>query len=78
MRLLENECGGGIVCLGLAGIFSDFFEVFQPNRDLKALEFCAEGQIFLCFLRLLPQRADLKLQLGDLIADAQQIVLGVG
>lgn len=78
MRLLENECGGGIVCLGLAGIFSDFFEVFQPNRDLKALEFCAEGQIFLCFLRLLPQRANLKFQFGDLVADTQKVVLGIG
>ena len=78
VRLFEDESGGGVIRLGLAGAFGDFFEIFQPDRDLKTLELGAEGQIFLRLLRLLPQRADLKLQLGDLIADAQQIVLGVG
>ena len=78
VRLFEDESGGGVIRLGLAGAFGDFFEIFQPDRDLKTLELGAEGQIFLCLLRLLPQRADLKLQLGDLIADAQQIVLSVG
>ena len=78
MRLLEDEGGGGVVGLGLAGGLGDLFEVFEPDRDLEPTELAAERQIFLRLFRLLFQGADLQLQLGDLVADAQKIVLGVG
>ncbi len=78
VRLLEDEGGGGVVGLGLAGSLGDLFEVFEPDGDLEPTELAAERQIFLCFLRLLPQRANLKFQFGDLVADTQQVVLCIG
>ena len=78
VRLLEDEGGGGVVGLGLAGGLGDLFEVFEPDGDLEPTELAAERQILLRLFRLLFQGADLQLQLGDLVADAQKIVLGVG
>ena len=55
VRLLEDEGGGGVVGLGLAGGLGDLFEVFEPDGDLEPTELAAERQIFLRLFRLLFQ-----------------------
>ena len=76
--LLQDEGGGMIVLLGLARRGAQALERLQPQRDLEALELLAVGQVALCLFRLIAQRADLQLQLRDLVADAGQIVLRRG
>ena len=75
MLLLQNERSGVVVLLRLACGGAQLFQRLQPQRDLKALELVAVGKEFLRLFRLLTQRLDLQLQLGDLVADAQKIVL---
>ena len=76
--LLQDEGGGMIVLLGLARRGAQALERLQPQRNLKALELLTVGQVALRLLCLIAQRANLQLQLRDLVADAGQIVLRRG
>ena len=78
MRLLQNERRRGIVLLCFFRVCSDLRERIEPDRDLVPLQLVSQDEIFLRLFRLLAKRLDLHLQLGDLVADAQEIVLGRG
>ena len=53
-------------------------ESIEPDRHLQPLQLVPQGQIFLRLFSLFAQRLDLKLEFRNFVADAQQIVLGVG
>ena len=78
MRLLQNEGRGRIVLLRLLGSGGKPVQRVQPHGHLHAFQLVLQFQIFFCLFRLLLQRFQLQFQLGDLVADAQQIVLGGG
>ena len=78
VRLLENERRAGVVRLGLFRMLRGPAESVEPDRHLQPLQLVPQGQIFLRLFGLFAQRLDLKLQLRNFVADAQQIVLGVG
>ena len=71
----QDEAGGGVILRGLlcSGVQTD--EGLQPDRNLLALELGLIFQIFFRLFGLLPQGLHLKLQLGDLILNAGQILL---
>ena len=76
--LLQNEGRGRVVLLRLLGSGGKPVQRVQPHGHLHAFQLVLQFQIFLCLFRLLLQRFQLQFQLGDLVADAQQIVLGGG
>ena len=76
--LLQNEGSGGIVLLGLLGGGGQLIQRVQPDGHLHALEFLFQFQILFCLFRLHLQRFQLEFQLGHLVADAKQVVLGGG
>ena len=76
MRLLQNEGRGRIVLLRFLGGGGKPVQRVQPHGHLHAFQLVLQFQIFLCLFRLLLQRFQLQFQLGDLVADAQQIILG--
>ena len=76
--LAEDEVGGGEVLLGLARRGGQLIQLLEPEGDLQALELVAVGEVFFCLLRLLAQGLDLELQLRDLIADAQEVLIRLG
>ena len=78
MRLLQNEGRGRIVLLRLLGGGGKPVQRVQPHGHLHALQLVLQFQIFFCLFRLLLQRFQLQFQLGDLVADAQKVVLGGG
>ena len=53
-------------------------KVCHPERDLLLAELVTQNEVFLRRFRLLAQRFNLHFQLGDLIADAQEVVLRAG
>ena len=78
VSLLQNEGRGRIVLLRLLGSGGKPVQRVQPHGHLHAFQLVLQFQIFFCLFRLLLQRFQLQFQLGDLVADAQQIVLGGG
>ena len=78
VRLLENERRAGVVRLGLFRMLRGLAESVEPDRHLQPLQLVPQGQIFLRLFGLFAQRLDLKLEFRNFVADAQQIVLGVG
>ena len=78
VRLLENERRAGVVRLGLFRMLRGLAKSVEPDRHFQSLQLVPQGQIFLRLFGLFAQRLDLKLQLRNFVADAQQIVLGVG
>ena len=78
VRLFEDKRRRGVIRLGLAGALGDLLQIVEPDGDLKPLELVLQRQVFLRLFRLFAQRADLQFQLGNFIADAQQIVLRPG
>ena len=77
MSLLQNEGGGGIVLFGLFRLGGKLFQGVQPHGHLHALQLFLQFQVLFGLLRLSLQRFQLQFQLGDLVADAKQVVLGV-
>ena len=75
--LLQHEGRRSVVLLRLLGCGRKLIQGVQPDSYLHALELFLQFQILFCFFGLLPQRLQLELQLGDLVANAQKIVLGV-
>ena len=78
------QSGAGLVPLGLCGVKVRLqlpgarlqgVQVLQPDGDLQKAQLIPEHQILPGLLRLLPQGLHLKLQLGDLVIDADQILL---
>ena len=57
------------------GLSVQLFKRRHPDGDLAPLQLVAQHEIALCDLRLLLERADLHLQLFDLVVDAQEVVL---
>ena len=76
MLLLKDKGGGAVVFFGLLGGLGKPLQALDPECDLKPLELVAEGKVFFRLFGLLAQGLDLELKLGDLVADAKQIVLG--
>ena len=77
MGLLQNKGGGGVVLFRLFRLGGKLFQGVQPHGYLHALQFFLQFQVLFCLLRLSLQRLQLQFQLGDLVADAKQVVLGV-
>ena len=77
MGLLQNKGCRLIVLLRLFGRSGQLLQGVQPYGYFHTLQLTLQLQIFLRFLGLLLERLQLQLQLGDLVADAQQIVLGM-
>ena len=77
MSLLQNEGSRSIVLLRLLGSGGELFQGVQPHGHFHALQLVLQFQILFCLFRLDLQRLQLQLQLGDLVADAKQVVLGV-
>ena len=75
MGLLQYEGSGGVVLLRLFGGGGELIEGVQPHGHLYALELLLHFQIFLSLFRLSFQRLQLQFKLGDLVPDAQQVVL---
>ena len=78
VRLLEHERGGGVVLGGLLCLLRHLLELRKPERDFKAFQRIAQGEVFFGLFCLLAQGLDLQLQLGNFIADTKQVVLGIG
>ena len=76
--LLADKAGGNKVLLCFLGILRELVQPIHPNGNLNALQFLFQGQIFLSLFRLDAQRLYLQFQLGDLVADAQQVIFGIG
>ena len=77
VSLLQNEGSAGVVLFRLFCGGGQLFQGVQPHSHLHPLQGVLQLQILSGLFRLLPQRFQLQLQLGDLVPDAQQIVLGV-
>ena len=75
MGLLQDKGCGSIILLGLLGSGRQFVQRVQPDGHLHALEFILEFQIFFRLLRLGLEGFQLQFQLGDFVADAQQVIL---
>ena len=67
--------GGPEVRLQLPGVRLQLVQVLQPDGDLQQPQLVPQHQVPLCLLRLLPQGVHLELQLGDLVVDADQVLL---
>ena len=74
MLLLQHERRGGIVFLSLLGGRRQLVQIFQPDGNLQAPELRLVFQIVPGLFRLEPQGVQLKLQLGDLVPNAQEVV----
>ena len=77
MGLLQHKGGRGIVLFCLLGCRGQLVQGIQPDSYLNALQFLFQPQVGLGFFGLLLQRFQLQFQFGNLIADTQQIVLGM-
>ena len=77
MSLLQNKGGGGVVLFGLFRLGGKLFQGVQPHGYLHTLQLFLQFQVLFGLLRLSLQRFQLQFQLGDLVADAKQVVLGV-
>ena len=77
MSLLQHERGRCIVFLGFFCSCGEFFQGVQPDSHFHTLQLILQLQIFFCFFRLGLQGLQLQLQFRDLVADTQQVVLGV-
>ena len=78
------QSGAGLVPLGFCGVEVRLqlpgarlqgVQILQPDGDLQKAQLIPEHQILPGLLRLLPQGLHLELQLGDLVVDADQILL---
>ena len=78
MGLLQHEGSGLIVLLRLLGGCGELFQGVQPHGHFHALQFVLQLQVLLGLLGLDLQGFQLQLQLGDLVADAEQVVFGMG
>ena len=74
--LLQYKGRRLVVLLRLFGGGGKPVQRIQPDSHLHPLQLLLQLQIFLSSARLLLQGLQLKLQLGNLVADAEQIVLG--
>ena len=82
---IEGIQGGpGLVPLLLGGVEVHFqlpgadfqrVQVFQPHGDFQHPQLVPQDEIFFRLFRLVPQGLHLKLQLGDLVVDADQVFL---
>ena len=75
MGLLQNEGCGFIILLRLFGSGGELFQGIQPDGHFHALQFVLQVQILSGLFRLDLQGFQLQLQFGNLVADAQQVVL---
>ena len=66
---------GAEIALQLPGLLLEGLQILQPHGDLQKAHLVPEDQIPLGLLRLVPQRLHLQLQLGDLVIDADQVLL---
>ena len=76
--LLQHKVCGVEILLGLLSGGGQLVKGVQPYGHLHLFQLFLIIQIFDSLFRLLLQRLQLDLQLGDLVADAQQVVLRVG
>ena len=69
---------GGLLVVGLHldGVGPDPLQTVQPDGDLQSPQLVPEDQILFGLLALLPQGLHLELQLGDLVVDPHQILVG--
>ena len=74
--LLQHEGCGDIVLLRLLGSGGQLLQGVQPHSYLHAPQLVLQFQVLLRLFGLHPQRLQLQLQFGDLIADAHQVILG--
>ena len=77
VSLLQHKRSGGIILLCFLRGSRQLVQRIQPHGDLHALQFFLQLQELLGLFRLDLQRLQLQFQLGDLVADTQQVVLGV-
>ncbi len=68
--------GGLAVGFQLQGGGLEILQLLQPHADLQHTQLVPQDEVLLRLLRLLAQRLHLQLQLGDLVVDADQILLG--
>ena len=73
--LVPRLLGGPEVRLQLAGAGLQGVQILQPDGDLQQPQLVPQHQILPGLLRLLPQGVHLQLQLGDLVVDADQVLL---
>ena len=78
LRAGEVFLRGLIVVVDGLGLRMQTVERLHPDGDLRALELVAQSEILLRRLGLLAQGLDLKLQLIDLVVDAQEVFLRAG
>ena len=72
--LLQHKGRGSIVLLRLFCRGGELIQGIQPDGHLHPLKLFLHFQVFLCLFGLGLQRLQLQLQLGNLVADPQQIV----
>ena len=77
MGLLQHEGCGSMVLLRLLGGGGKLFQAVQPDGNLHAPKLVLQLQILFCLLRLDLQRLQLQFQFGNLVADAEQVILGM-
>ena len=76
LGLLLLADGLFVVGLQLDVVHPDALQGVQPHGDLQPPQLVPEHQKLLGLLALLPERLHLELQLGDLVVDAHQILVG--
>ena len=77
MGLLQHKGCRGIVLFRLFCRGRELLQSIQPDGHFYPFQFPFQFQVLFCLLRLHLQRFQLQFQLGYLVPDAQQIVLGV-
>ena len=75
LGLIPLGFGDAKIRLQLPGVGLQGIQILQPYGDLQKAQLVPEDQILFRLFRLVPQGLHLQLQLGDLVVDADQILL---